>query len=121
VEFAPNAYWLGSVLATLPGFVLVVDRDGVIRYINRVEPGYVISEVVGMKSEDFLFPDSMARLQIVGLPRRCWLGSRASYPSVLGATGSGIEAGHGAASSRTSRRPRIPTSHTGSAPTARVE
>lgn len=64
MEFEPNAHWLGRVLATLPGFVLVVDRDGVIRYINRVEPGYVASEVVGMKSEDFLLPDSMARLQI---------------------------------------------------------
>jgi PAS domain S-box-containing protein len=64
VEFEPNAHWLGSVLATLPGFVLVVDRDGVIRYINRVEPGYVASEVVGMKSKDFLFPESMARFQI---------------------------------------------------------
>lgn len=64
MELEPNAHWLGSVLATLPGFVLVVDRDGVIRDINRVEPGYVISELVGMKSEDFVFPDSMARLQI---------------------------------------------------------
>lgn len=64
MEFEPNAHWLGSVLATLPGFVLVVDRDGVIRYINRVEPGYVASEVVGMKSKDFVSPDSMPRLQI---------------------------------------------------------
>ena len=121
MEFAPNAYWLGSVLATLPGFVLVVDRDGVIRYINRVEPGYVISEVVGMKSEDFLFPDSMARLQIVGLPRRCWLGVKSLLP--ICAWCDRIRDGDGkwAASSRTSRRPRIRISHTGSTLSARVE
>lgn len=58
VDFELNGHWLGRVLAALPEFVLVVDRSGIIKYINRVEPGYEIDEVVGMSSTDFLFPES---------------------------------------------------------------
>lgn len=49
---------LRRVLGTLPEFILIVDRDRVIRYINRVEPGYDPEEVVGMRSTDVLFPES---------------------------------------------------------------
>jgi len=57
MEFEASEEWLGRVLATLPEFVLVVDRDGVIRYINRVEPDYDREEVVGRGGWTFLFPD----------------------------------------------------------------
>jgi len=49
MEFEASEEWLGRVLATLPEFVLVVDRDGLIRYINRAEPG--------RDGRTFLFPD----------------------------------------------------------------
>lgn len=49
---------LNRVLAGLPEFILIVDEDHVIRYINRVEPGYDPEQVVGMNTTDVLFPES---------------------------------------------------------------
>lgn len=49
---------LRRVLAGLPEFILIVDRDRMIRYINRVEPGYDTEQVVGRRSTDVLFPES---------------------------------------------------------------
>jgi PAS domain S-box-containing protein len=49
---------LGEMLATLPEVVLLVNRNGVIEYINRVEPGYDPSQVLGMQAEAVLPPDS---------------------------------------------------------------
>ena len=49
---------LGKVLASIPEFVLVVDRDQVIRYINRVEPGYDRSKVIGMRADAVIFAES---------------------------------------------------------------
>ncbi|MDP1568969.1 MAG: PAS domain-containing protein [Vicinamibacterales bacterium] len=56
-----DAAALRQVLEIVPGFVLVVDHHGVIRYINRMEPGYVRSEVVGMQASAILFPGSSER------------------------------------------------------------
>lgn len=53
---------LQRVLAGLPEFILIVDRDRMIRYINRVEPGYDADDVVGKRSTDVLFPESRAVL-----------------------------------------------------------
>lgn len=58
MDFELSTEWLGRVLAHLPEFVLVVDRERIIRYINRVEPGYDPDEVVGMESTSVLFPES---------------------------------------------------------------
>lgn len=60
MSFELNSAWLGRVLETLPGFVMVMDPQGKILYINRVEPGYDRSEVVGMTAGDFVSPGSMA-------------------------------------------------------------
>lgn len=49
---------LRRVLAGLPQFILIVDRERMIRYINRVEAGYDPEEIVGMRSTDILFPES---------------------------------------------------------------
>ena len=40
MSFEMNAAWLGRVLESLPGFVILMDPQGKIQYINRVEPGY---------------------------------------------------------------------------------
>lgn len=56
MEFQPDAEWLGRILETIPEFVIVIDRAGRIRYINRVEPGFDRQEVVGTPSAEFLFP-----------------------------------------------------------------
>lgn len=54
---------LRRVLAGLPQFILIVDRDRIIRYINRVEPGYDIEDVIGMNSTEVLFPESREVLE----------------------------------------------------------
>lgn len=53
-----DALALGRVLATIPQFLLVVDGDGVITYINRVEPGYERSKVLGMPAADVVHAGS---------------------------------------------------------------
>lgn len=42
---------LRDVLSTIPDFVLVVDREGFILYINRLEPGYEMDQVVGTHTD----------------------------------------------------------------------
>jgi len=56
--FDDDAAALGRVLGAIPEFVLVIDGQGVIRYINRVEPGFVRSEVIGMSAKAVVTPDS---------------------------------------------------------------
>ena len=53
-----DAAALGKVLTSLPVFVLLIDRAGTIRYINRVEPGFDAREVVGSPAESYLVPGS---------------------------------------------------------------
>jgi PAS domain S-box-containing protein len=57
-EPVADAEGLRKVLESIPEFVLMVDRDGLIRYINRVEPGYVLEEVIGMRAEEVMLPGS---------------------------------------------------------------
>lgn len=56
--FDGDAGALGRVLASLPQIVLVVDSGGLIRYINRVLPGYDRSKVLGMQASTLDFGDS---------------------------------------------------------------
>lgn len=41
---------LGRILASLPGFVVVVDAHGAIRYLNRVQPGFDRDRVIGTQA-----------------------------------------------------------------------
>lgn len=45
-----------SVLALIPDIIIVVDRDRVIRYINRVEPGYDAATVIGTDAAQYVDP-----------------------------------------------------------------
>jgi PAS domain S-box-containing protein len=56
--FDGDAGALGRVLASLPQIVVIVDRDGLIRYVNRVLPGYDRSQVLGMPASALDFGDS---------------------------------------------------------------
>lgn len=49
---------LERILGVVPDFVMVVDENGVIRYINRLEPGYRLEEVIGVEAHTMLFPES---------------------------------------------------------------
>jgi len=49
---------LHRVLAALPEFILIVDENRIIHYINRVEPGYDRDQVIGMDSASIMFPES---------------------------------------------------------------
>lgn len=54
---------LGKVLASVPDVVVVVDLEGTILYLNRVEEGYDREQVLGMRSQDIMPPESQATFQ----------------------------------------------------------
>jgi PAS domain S-box-containing protein len=62
LEIDDDAASLGRVLGAIPEIIVLVDRDGVVRYINRVDHGYDRDEVLGLPAESVLFPDSKDRL-----------------------------------------------------------
>lgn len=49
---------LRRVLAELSDFILVIDTDRTIRFVNRMEPGNDPAAVVGVRSTDVIFPES---------------------------------------------------------------
>jgi PAS domain S-box-containing protein len=53
-----DAEALGRVLEAVQEIVLVVDPDGTIRYINRVEEGYLREEVIGAQADQIVSPGS---------------------------------------------------------------
>lgn len=56
-EFRPDTEGLGSLLALIPEFLMVVGRDGRLLYINRVEPGYDLDAVTGRQAAEFILPE----------------------------------------------------------------
>lgn len=59
---ASEEKWRGLV-EHAPDTVLVVDRDARIRFINRVEPGYKLEEVLGACAYDFCPPEDRPRIR----------------------------------------------------------
>ncbi len=51
---------LDLILENIPEIVILVDRKGVIRYISRVEPGYDLDRVLGMRADAIMVPESKA-------------------------------------------------------------
>lgn len=51
---------LGAVLAAVTDFVLVVDAEARIAYINHVLPGFTLAGVLGSDSCSYLHPDHQA-------------------------------------------------------------
>jgi len=62
-EFDVSLAVLSGILDAIPEFVIVIDRDGVVRYINRVEPGYDRDAVIGMHASAILAPESLDGFQ----------------------------------------------------------
>lgn len=62
-EFDFNPVVLGGILEAIPDFVIVIDREGVIRYVNRVEPGYDRDAVIGMEARSIIAPESFGIFQ----------------------------------------------------------
>ncbi len=56
--FTSHTAGLQVILATIPDFVVMVDRDGRILYINRVEEDRTMTSVVGTDAREFMDPDS---------------------------------------------------------------
>ena len=54
------AAFLESLLGAVPAFIIRTDADMRIIYMNRVQPGLDIEEVLGREIDDFLHPDSIA-------------------------------------------------------------
>jgi len=51
---------LAVILRAIPEFVIVLDMDGYIRYLNRLQPGQEQVEAVGRHAHEFTPPDSRA-------------------------------------------------------------
>lgn len=47
---------LGKLLEAVPEVVLVIDREGTIQYVNRLEEGYKREDVIGMRADAVLAP-----------------------------------------------------------------
>jgi PAS domain S-box-containing protein len=60
VRGAHAAAFLESVLAAVPAFVARFDAEMRIRYINRIQPGLKIEEVIGSSIFSFVHPDDQA-------------------------------------------------------------
>jgi PAS domain S-box-containing protein len=52
-----SAQFLQSVLEAVPAFVVLMDEDDRVRYINRVQPGLTLADVIGRCGYDFLSPE----------------------------------------------------------------
>jgi len=55
-----DAYALGELLAAIPEVVVVVDLEGTILYVNRVEAGYEREQVLGVNAGAIMLPESGA-------------------------------------------------------------
>ncbi len=54
---------LESVLDCAPAFVLVIDRDEKIQFINRTLPGYRKEDVIGTPWQSYVYPEHHSRLK----------------------------------------------------------
>jgi PAS domain S-box-containing protein len=57
--FELNAEGLERILSTIPEFLIVLDREGRIRYVNHIEEGYDRAAVIGTSAEAMVSPDSI--------------------------------------------------------------
>lgn len=76
--FQPDEEGLGAILESIPEFVLVVGPDRRILYINRLEPGFDLEDVLGMKATEFMFPESQEAFD-AALDSVLQTGSREEY------------------------------------------
>jgi PAS domain S-box-containing protein len=58
-KFELDAEGLGRILSAIPEFIIVIDREGTIRYVNRVEEGYEREAVIGISAEAMISPDTV--------------------------------------------------------------
>ncbi|TVP49506.1 MAG: PAS domain S-box protein [Gemmatimonadales bacterium] len=59
--FPSDPEHLALILRAIPEFVVVLDTDGYIRYLNRPEPGQELVEAVGRHVREFTPPDTLAQ------------------------------------------------------------
>src|SRR5689334_10723836 len=59
-QAAPSPYddavFLRTMLASVPAFVVLLDAELCVRYINRLQPGFKLEEVLGRPTFDFIDP-----------------------------------------------------------------
>ena len=56
-ELAQSEERWRSLVQTAPDFILTVDPDGTIRYINRMEEGFDANDVIGTSAFDYVLPE----------------------------------------------------------------
>lgn len=59
--FPSDPEHLALILRAIPEFVIVLDMDGYIRYLNRPEPGYELVEAEGRHVHEFTPSDSVEK------------------------------------------------------------
>ena len=74
--FEPNQEGLEAILESVPEFVIVMDPDERIRYLNRAEGGHAPNDFVGLKAQELVPPEShqayreaLERLRRTGEPQ----------------------------------------------------
>ncbi len=50
-----------SLVENAPNFIAIVDRQGVIQFLNHTQPGFTLEESIGKRIYDFLHPDYRQR------------------------------------------------------------
>jgi PAS domain S-box-containing protein len=86
-----------ALFAEIPDYVLIVDRDGVVQYVNRAPEGFDAAQVPGTRLESYTFPQHRDRTReaviavfdrgtplTIEIDAAGALGSRASYSVRLG-------------------------------------
>lgn len=57
-ELASSEAWRKSLVENAPDFIMEIDREGTIRFINRVDPPHTVDEVEGASAYDFIPEDN---------------------------------------------------------------
>jgi PAS domain S-box-containing protein len=60
---AKHAAILEAVFESAPDYVIQLDREGIVRFINRIEPPRTISQIIGTRWIDYLAPDERPKVE----------------------------------------------------------
>ena len=81
IELRKSEEKFRSVVENAPNIILIVDRDGTIRFINRTVSGFTIEDTIGLRVYDYVEPEyhdmireTIERVLRTGEPGSCVIG-----------------------------------------------
>jgi two-component system cell cycle sensor histidine kinase/response regulator CckA len=83
-----DAAFLRMMLASVPAFVVLLDAELMIRYINRLQPGFKLEDVLGRSTFDFIEPRHH-ELHRAAIEEAWRTGRVTSYTTIRGDGGEG--------------------------------